>query len=126
MLSAKLTTSLPRNRPLIVSLLTALPSSVWHYHGYDTNLLHGSPRQLLIDQSVPVLAGAVGRMALIIIGAGEMLLALWVISGRAARLCAATQTIILLSMNALELTFARSHLLSPPMLVPVNLLFLCC
>src|SRR4029078_5867292 len=38
--------------------------------------------------------------------------------------CAAMQTFFMLSMNALELAFARDHLLWPAMLVPANLLFL--
>src|SRR6516225_5812155 len=61
---------------------------------------------------------------LVAVGVFEVAVAVWVISRRAPRLCAVTQTGVLLSMNALELTYARPLLLWPAGLVPVNLLFL--
>jgi uncharacterized protein YqjF (DUF2071 family) len=99
-------------------------SAVWIVHGLFNKLLHGSSRHLQIVQSVPGLAGAAGERALILIGLVEVGIGLWVLSGRSARRCAAVQTILLLSMNAAELTFARSLLLWPAGLVPVNLAFL--
>jgi len=101
-----------------------LVASVWLVHGLYNKLLGGSPRHLAIVQSVPGLAGAAGERVLTMIGLFEVALALWILSGRAPRRCAATQTVVLLSMNLVELTFARHLLLSPLGLLPLNLVFL--
>jgi hypothetical protein len=73
---------------------------------------------------MPGLAGARGVIALNIIGAAEVLLAAWILLGLRPRTCAAVQTVALLTMNVLELSFARRYLLWPPGLIPINLLFL--
>jgi hypothetical protein len=75
-------------------------------------------------QSVPIFAGGRGVGMLAAVGASETLLALWVLVGVAPRMCAAVQTVMLLSMNVIELTFARQHLLWPAGLIPVNVVFL--
>lgn len=115
-------------RPLSFSLFPSAVSlfvaSVWIVHGLFNKLLHGSSRHLQIVQAVPGLAGAAGERALILIGLVEVGIGLWVLSGWSARRCAAVQTILLLSMNVAELTFARPLLLWPAGLVPVNLAFL--
>src|ERR1041385_2706573 len=105
-------------------LLQMFIASVWLYHGLFNKLLHLSPRHLLIIQSIPVFAGSLGRWLLLVIGLAEVLIAIWVIGGHNPRLCAAVQTVALLSMNILELIFARQHLLAPSALLPINLLFL--
>lgn len=99
-------------------------AGVWLTHGLYNKLLGGSPRHLAIVQSVPGLSGAAGTRTLVAVGVFEVAVAIWVMSRRAPRLCAVTQTVVLLSMNALELTYARPLLLWPAGLVPVNLLFL--
>jgi DoxX-like family/Uncharacterized conserved protein (COG2071) len=98
--------------------------SVWLVHGLYNKLLHGSPRHLAIVQSVPGLAGPTGQRVLVLIGLFEVAMALWVLSGWRGRLCAATQTVALLSMNVFELSFARDKLLWPAGLIPLNLAFL--
>jgi uncharacterized membrane protein YphA (DoxX/SURF4 family) len=109
---------------LFPSASSLFVASVWLVHGLFNKLLHGSPRHLQIVQSVPGLAGAAGERALILIGLVEVGIGLWVLSGWRPRRCAAVQTILLLSMNVTELTFARPLLLWPAGLVPVNLAFL--
>jgi uncharacterized membrane protein YphA (DoxX/SURF4 family) len=106
------------------ALSTLFVASVWLLHGLFNKLLHGSPRHLQIVQSVPGLSGAAGEHVLTAVGFLEVGLAVWVLSGVAARACAAVQTIFLLSMNVIELTVARPLLLWPAGLIPVNLLFL--
>ena len=103
---------------------TIAVAATWLVHGLYNKLLGGSPRHLLIVQAMPWLDGQAGELALAAIGAGEMVIAAWVLSGRAPIVCAATQTMLLLSMNAAELTFARDLLLWPAGLIPVSLLFL--
>ena len=108
----------------IARALVVIVASVWLYHGLVNKLLHATPRHLLIVQSVPGLAGAKGEIALAMVGVAEVLLGLWVLSGVRPRTCAAVQTVALLAMNVIELTFARQHLLWPAMLLPANLVFL--
>ena len=104
--------------------MAVLVAGVWAWSGLVFKLLHALPRHLTIVQAMPGLAGERGVVALQLIGAGEILLAGWILSGWHPRKCAAFQTAVLLTMNALELIFARSHLLTPVGLVPVNLVFL--
>jgi hypothetical protein len=99
-------------------------AAVWLAHGLFNKLLGGSPRHLAIVQSVPGLSGTAGSSALGAVGVFEVLVAMWVLSGRRPRLCAAVQTAALLSMNLVELTYARHLLLSPAGLLPVNAAFL--
>ena len=106
-----------------IALAPAL-AAVWLVHGLYNKLLGGSPRHLAIVQSVPGLSGAIGRYTLVAVGLMEVSIAAWMLSRRAPRTCAAVQTAVLLTMNALELTYARELLLWPAGLIPVNLCFL--
>ena len=99
-------------------------AAVWLVHGLYNKLLGGSPRHLAIVQSVPGLSGATGISMLDAIGVFEVAVACWIVSGRRLRLCTAVQVAALLSMNVLELTFARHLLLWPAGLLPVNAGFL--
>src|SRR5437773_11572562 len=108
----------------IGGISTLVVASVWLVHGLYNKILHGSPRHLAIVQSVPGFGGAVGEHVVLAVGVFEVIVGLWVLSGRAAHVCAATQTIALLSMNVVELTFARPLLLWPAGLIPVNVAFL--
>jgi len=109
-----------------VSRFTLAPAlaTVWLVHGLYNKLLDGSPRHLAIVHSVPGLGGAAGRYVLVGVGVAEVFIAAWMLSRRAPRTCAAVQTVILLTMNVLELKFARELLLWPAGLLPVNICFL--
>ncbi len=104
--------------------MTAALAAVWLVHGLYNKLLGGSPRHLAIVQSVPGLAGATGERVLVAVGLLEVGIAVWLLSRRAPRWCAAVQTVVLLSMNVAELKFARALLLWPAGLLPLNLAFL--
>jgi hypothetical protein len=99
-------------------------AGVWLVHGLYNKLLGGSPRHLAIVQAVPFLAGGAARRVLVAVGVFEVAVAIWTLCRRAPRWCAATQTVALLSMNVVELTYARPLLLWPAGLIPINLLFL--
>ena len=103
---------------------TSIVASVWLGHGLLNKLLHFSPRHLQIVQSVPGLAGSRGEAVLTAIGLCEVGIAVWVLSGWAAGVSAAVQTVALLSMNVVELSFARPLLLWSAGLIPINLAFL--
>ena len=109
---------------MFTELTVRIVATVWLVHGLYNKLLGGSARHLAIVQSVPGLEGIAGERVLTAIGIGEVAIALWVLSGWKPWLCAGTQTGVLLSLNAVELTFARSLLLWPAGLVPLNLAFL--
>src|SRR5687768_15811284 len=109
-------------RPLR-TMLPVIVAAVWLYHGLIDKLLHAEPRHLRIVQSVPGFGGATGEVVLAIVGVAEVFVALWILTGRWPRACAVVQTVALVAMNALELIFAREHLLWPALLVPANLLF---
>jgi uncharacterized membrane protein YphA (DoxX/SURF4 family) len=104
--------------------MTIALAAVWLVHGLYNKLLGGSPRHLAIVQSVPGLQGIAGERMLVAVGIVEVGVAIWMLSRRAPRWCAALQTVLLLSMNVLELTFARHLLLWPAGLLPLNLAFL--
>jgi uncharacterized membrane protein YphA (DoxX/SURF4 family) len=109
---------------ITISNVRRFVASVWLVHGLYNKLLGGSPRHLAIVQEVPGLSGATGVRLLAAVGLCEVALALWVLSGRAPRRCATAQTAVLLSMNLVELTFARRLLLWPAGLLPMNTGFL--
>ena len=75
-------------------------------------------------QSVPGFGGTSGERVLTAVGLFELGVAVWIVTGYAAIVCAFVQTVVLLSMNIVELRFARRLLLWPAGLIPVNLLFL--
>lgn len=99
-------------------------AGVWLVHGLVNKLLGGSPRHLAIVQTVPGLEGTRGEYVLALVGVLEVAIAVWVLSRRAPRACATVQTAVLLSMNILELTYARPLLLWPAALLPLNTAFL--
>jgi len=103
---------------------TSIVASIWLVHGLLNKLLHFSPRHLQIVQSVPGLAGSRGEFLLTAIGLCEVGIAVWVLSGWAAGVCATVQAVLLLTMNVVELSFARPLLLWPAGLIPINLAFL--
>ncbi len=113
-----------RSHDRLGQILRAIVAAVWLYHGLVNKLLHASPRHLEIVRSVPIFDDTTAPIALAIIGGGEVMIALWIVSGRAPRACAAIQTAALIPMNIVELIWARSHLLSPVALIPVNIAFL--
>jgi hypothetical protein len=113
-----------RHRHRLPAAAVLVVAAVWILHGLYNKLLHGSARHLAIVQAIPGLDGAAGEHVLKAVGIAEVGIAVWVLSARAPYLCATVQTAALLSMNSLELAFARHLLLWPGGLIPVNLGFL--
>ena len=60
----------------------------------------------------------------VLIGVGEVAIAIWILTGTRPRTCAAIQTVALVTMNTLELYFARHLLLAPIPMVCANIIFL--
>jgi uncharacterized membrane protein YphA (DoxX/SURF4 family) len=97
-------------------------AAVWLFHGLFSKVLGGIPRH---EQIVArVLGGTLARPATLFVGVVEIVLGLWIVSRRRPRACAAAQTVLLVSMNVLELIFARDLLLAPIAMVSANFVFL--
>jgi hypothetical protein len=71
-----------------------------------------------------VLGPAWAGPATLAIGAAEVLMGLWILSGRRPLLCAAAQTLAIAAMNLCELLWAKDHLLSPIGMLCANVVFL--
>jgi len=97
-------------------------AGVWSVHGLLCKTLGAVPRHRRIVARV-VGERAAGPMTLAV-GAGEIVLAVWILSGYQPRACAAVQTAMLASMNFFELRLAYDLLLAPLAMVAANAAFL--
>jgi hypothetical protein len=99
-----------------------LLGSVWVFHGLYSKILNGIPRHRLI---VGKILGASHAVCLTNgIGFLEILLGLWAWSGWQPFGCALVQTAAIISMNTLEIIFARELLISALGMVLLNSVFL--
>jgi hypothetical protein len=71
-----------------------------------------------------ILGTAYASVATRTIGFLELLLGVWVLTGLHSVTCACVQTAAIISMNALEISFAREFLISALGMVILNLAFL--
>ena len=101
--------------------LMILIGSVWVFHGLYSKILDGIPRHRLIVGRI--LGEGIAGPATLAIGTMEILLGLWVFSGRYRRMCALVQTLALVSMNTLEITLAPDLLISALGMIVLNLAF---
>lgn len=114
--------------------MTALPppiwlirfavAAVWLYEGLWCKLLGRERRQLQVIAAVPRLGPRLGAQFLKVLGAFEVGLALWALSGVEPVLCAATQTLLLVTLNAGGLLWARHVIHDPGGMVVKNFAFL--
>lgn len=108
--------------PRLLLTLRLATAAVWIVFGLVFKVLHVLPRHETIVAAVlgPAWAGP----ATVAIGAAEVLIGLWILSGRWPLLCIATQTVAIAAMNLAELRWAQQHLLSPIGMVCANVVFL--
>jgi hypothetical protein len=112
-------------RGLPLTTITAIrigTAAVWFTFGVVFKIFDAVPRHRLIVASV--LGEEIAGPATMLIGAAEAVIGIWILSGFRPRTCAAFQTVALVSMNALELYFARYLLLAPILMVCANIVFL--
>jgi hypothetical protein len=95
---------------------------VWLGFGLLAKVLDGVPRHREIVSRV--VGTQLAASVTLLVGAAEVLMALWIVSRRLPRTCAAAQTAALVTMNSLELYKARDLLLSPLAMVAANVVFL--
>jgi hypothetical protein len=80
------------------------------------------PRHRLIVAGI--LGDDVASVATVLIGCAELAMALWILSGVRPRICVAMQTIVIATMNTLEIIMARELLLAPVPMVLANIVLL--
>lgn len=94
-------------------LVHAAVAAVWLYEGLWCKLLGGQPQQLEVVRAVPYFGPRIGALFLRALGAVEVALGLWVLSGIAPVACALVQTLLLVGLNASGVIFSR-HLIHDP------------
>ena len=99
-------------------------AAVWLHEGLWCKLLGRAARQLEIVESVPFLPSNSASALLKLLGAVEVALAIWSLTPIAPIPCAAVQTILLVTLNANGLRFARRLIPDPGGMVVKNLAFL--
>jgi hypothetical protein len=105
-------------------LPAAAVAGVWLYHGLWCKVLGRCEDQLRVVADLPGMPRALARPALVALGAAEVALAAWVISGRRPVEAAQAETGLLVAMNGGGLAFSRKHIAAPRQLLAENVAFL--
>lgn len=105
-------------------LIRAAVAAVWLYEGLWCKLLRGEPREFEVVKAVPRYGPRFGVPFLMALGVTEVTIALWVLSGVSPLLCAIAQTVLLVSLNANGLLFARDIIHDPRGMIVKNFAFL--
>ncbi len=105
-------------------LIRSAVAAVWLYEGLYCKLLQGQPREFEVVKAVPRYGPRFGVPFLMLLGAVEVAVALWVLSGAAPFLCALTQTGLLVALNTSGLLLARDQIHDPAGMVIKNAAFL--
>jgi hypothetical protein len=105
--------------PRVLLALRVGSASVWFGFGFYAKLLAAVPRHERIVARV--VGDALSGPLVTLVGFAEVSLAVWILSSRFPKSCAAAQTLALIGMNTLELCFARDLLLFPGAMVVANL-----
>ena len=103
---------------------TVAVALVWLYEGLWCKLLSGCPSQAVVVSLLPQPFGHLAGRVLTGIGATEVAIALWVLSGRKARLAAVAQTLLIIVMNGGGLLWGRAAIEQPGRMVTQNLVLL--
>ena len=105
-------------------LIRAAVAAVWLYEGLWCKLLRGQPHELKVVESVPYFGPRIGALFLQVLGAVEVALGIWTLSAVAPLQCAMTQTLLLVTLNASGLLWARQIIHDPVGMVIKNSAFL--
>ena len=90
------------------------------YEGLWCKLLEGAPNQENIVAAHPLFGRRLAKLFLQALAVVGIALAVWVMSGWQAALCALVQTLLLVVMNANGLLFARRFISDPAGMVVKN------
>lgn len=105
-------------------LIVGAVAAVWFYEGLWCKLLGHEPNQLRVVQQVPVWGPRYGAAFLYALGAVEVGLGLWVVTGFAPVLAAVAQTGLLVTLNANGIYWSRDVIHDPAGMVVKNFSFL--
>jgi DoxX-like family len=105
-------------------LIRSAVAAVWLYEGLWCKLLRGQPHEFEVVEAVPYFGPRVGARVLRLLGAVEVGLAIWALSAMAPLLCAVVQTLLLVTLNANGLLWARHLIHDPAGMVVKNFAFL--
>jgi hypothetical protein len=105
-------------------LIHCAVAAVWLYEGLWCKLLDGEPRQARVVEAVPTYGPRIGTAFLKTLGAFEVCLAVWALSGLAPISCAIVQTGLLITLNSCGLAWARHIIHDPGGMVVKNFAFL--
>lgn len=105
-------------------LVRAAVAAVWLYEGLWCKLLGRERRQFEVVAAVPRFGARLGPLFLRALGAVEVGLAAWALSGIAPLPCAVAQTALLVLLNANGLLWARHIIHDPGGMVVKNFAFL--
>jgi uncharacterized membrane protein YphA (DoxX/SURF4 family) len=108
--------------PLV--LIRASIAAVWLYEGLWCKILGRERLQVEVVTAVPRLGPRLGRSFLKALGVTEVVLAVWVMTGITPRICAVTQILLLILLNANGLLWARHIIRNPGGMVIKNIAFL--
>jgi uncharacterized membrane protein YphA (DoxX/SURF4 family) len=105
-------------------LIRVAVAAVWLYEGLWCKLLHGEPHQFQVVEAVPRFGARFGAAFLTTLGIAEVGLAAWALSGVAPVPCAVVQTLLLVTLNANGVLWARHIIHDPAGMVIKNFAFL--
>jgi DoxX-like family len=107
-----------------LALVRGAVAAVWLYEGLWCKVLGRDRHEVQVVAAVPRLGPVVARRFLLVLGWAEVALAMWVLSGATAGLCAIAQTALLVALNANGLLWARHVIHNPAGMVVKNASFL--
>jgi len=105
-------------------LIRSAISGVWLYEGLWCKLLGREQHQLEVVEAVPYFGPRLGPLFIKALGAAEVAMAAWALSGIAPVTCALAQTLLLITLNANGLLWARHLIHDPGGMVVKNFAFL--
>jgi hypothetical protein len=105
-------------------LIRAAVAAVWLYEGLWCKLLGRQPHELAVVEAVPDYGPRFGALFLKVLGGVEVALGVWALTAVAPLLCAVTQTLLLVTLNANGLIWARRIIHDPGGMIVKNFAFL--
>lgn len=105
-------------------LVRVAVAGVWVYEGLWCKILGHATNEFRIVEAVPRYGAKFGRAFLVMLGWFELSLGIWVLFGWAPGVCALTQTVLLVALNANGLLWSRHLIHDPGGMVFKNFAFL--
>jgi len=105
-------------------LIRVAVAAVWLYEGLWCKLLRGQPHEFEVVEAVPYFGPRIGALFLRALGVVEVAIAVWTLSAISPVVCAVAQTLLLVTLNANGLLWARHIIHDPAGMVVKNFAFL--